>query len=682
MNAGRTFVLSALLAGGLVSGAIASYSQTPGEVHSAASAKKAKTPPKPGLEEQIQALRKQLENQAVQIDALKNGMAEKDARLRQAEKDAASAQSTATNLRSEINAQQGASSQNTAAVNTLQTALSGLKANQSELAKSIASDTAKVRNEISNPTALHYKGVTLTPGGFFAAETIYRTHATGADIANSFNSLPYEHADAYSLSEFYGSGRQSRLSLFVEGKTSWGAVRGYFEGDFMGAAVNSNSNSTNPYVFRQRVLYAQAETNSRWNFVGGQMWSLATETRKGIGTLPSEVAGPLVIDSSTAVGFVYTRQWGVRVVKTFNKMAIGASLENAQVLYSATLAGNTPYAVLGSAGNSGGSYNGALSSCTASTSIVNYSSTTDSANNTVATPVYKTLTACTNLSNISFNAMPDVIVKVTADPGFGHYELFGIGRRAHETVYPYETTNGNLYGGLTDISTGATVAPALSTSGAFNNSIDMGGIGGGFRIPLGKAANTGLKGLYGPGVGRYSASGLSDVTSNRWGGFRPLHNTSILYSFEAMVTRRLQVYANYGIDYVGRGADSGTTLAAPTAAKNSKNVWGGTWKAPAAAAVGYGSPLLDNSKCLLDTAPGYNGSSTGFYSGASCGAQTRNVQEITAGYWYDIYKGDRGRLRQSVQYAHTIREAWSGASGIGAQGINDMFWTSFRYYLP
>ena len=60
---------------------------------------------------------------------------------------------------------------------------------------------------------LHYKGITLTPGGFVAGETVYRTKATGGDIPTAFSSIPYEGADAYSLSEFYGSARQSRLTL-------------------------------------------------------------------------------------------------------------------------------------------------------------------------------------------------------------------------------------------------------------------------------------------------------------------------------------------------------------------------------------------------------------------------------------------------------------------------------------
>ena len=61
--------------------------------------------------------------------------------------------------------------------------------------------------------------------------------------------------------------------------------------------------------------------------------------------------------------------------------------------------------------------------------------------------------------------------------------------------------------------------------------------------------------------------------------------------------------------------------------------------------------------CLTNSAPGYNGSSTGYYPGGSCGAQTKDVQEATLGYWYDFYRGDYGRVRLGMQYAYALREA-------------------------
>jgi hypothetical protein len=645
-------------------------------------ARKAAAPP--SVAEQIQALRQDLQNQ---IDALKSNLAGKDAQLKQAQQEAAEARAAALRAEAAAADRQQAVQENAAAVSTLQATVTDLKGVQASLASTVSRDTAAIKKDIANPSALRYKGITLTPGGFVTGDTVYRAHATGGDNATAFNAIPYEGADAYSLSEFYGSARQSKIALMAEGKTSWGTLRGYYETDFMGAGLTSNNSQSNGYVLRQRLLYAQAETNTHWAFTGGQMWSLATEGRKGISSAAADVTMPLTIDANYVPGFVWTRQYGFRVVKSFNKAAFGAAVENPQLSYSATLAGSTPYAVLGSAGNNGGGYNAAIGSCSPTTSIVNYTNQAETANGVAVNtdmPVYKTLNSCANLSNISFNQAPDVLAKAAFDPGFGHYEVFGIAGFAHETVYPGETTNSYLYGGLTDIKTGAIVAPALTTAGSFANSIVLGGIGGSLRVPVvANKLTVGAKGLYGPGMGRYGASSLSDVTANAWGGLAPIHNLSGLLTVEANPNPRLVVYMNYGGDYAGRtGYTGATTLGTPAAAQNAAGVWGGTWKAPAAAAVGYGSRLLNNSSCTVTANPGYNGSSTGYYAGGSCGAQTRAVQEAASGYWYDIYKGDRGRLRQGAQYGYTVREGWSGAAGIEAKGIENMFWTSFRYYLP
>jgi hypothetical protein len=688
MNFKLKTAAAATLAVGLIAlSAHASDPAPPATKHTAT--KKAKTPPPPTVEEQIQALRDEMQGQ---INNLKNDLTTKDEQLKQAQQAAADAQASAAKAEAAASAENQAVVDNTTAVTTLQSTVTDLKGNQASLASTVSDETAKIKKEIDSPGVLHYKGISLTPGGFAAAETIYRTKATGGDIPTAFSALPYEGADAYSLSEFYGSGRQSRISLLAEGKTSWGKLQGYYEADFLGTGITSNNNQSNSYVLRQRVVWASAETNSHWKFAGGQMWSLATEDKKGISNASSDIMTPLTIDPNYVTGFVWTRQYGFRVVKTFNKAAFGIAAENPQLLYTATLAGNTPYAVLGSAGQNGGNYNAAVSACSPSTSIVNYTNQvqTDSSGATVniAVPVYKTVNSCANVTNISFNSAPDIIAKAAFDPGFGHYEIFGIGGFAHELVFPGETTNSNLYGGLKDIVTGLAVAPALTTAGNYVENKVLGGVGGSLRVPVvPNVLTVGAKGLWGRGVGRYGDTTLSDLTSNASGGFEKLENVSGLFTVEATPSPRLSLYLNYGGDYAGRNDSANpasTTLAGPSAAQSATGTWGGTWKAPSAAALGYGSRLLSNSSCGVTAAPGYNGSSTGYYPGGSCGAQTRDVQEVTGGYWYDFYKGEHGRLRQGVQYGYAVREGWSGAGtpGIGAKGIDNMFWTSFRYYLP
>jgi hypothetical protein len=674
--------------------------------------------------DQIQALKTEFQGQ---IDALKQDLAAKDAEVKAAQKAAADAQASADKANTALGAENQAVTDNASAVTTLQTTVGDLKANAVSLASTVSDETASIKKSINSPNVLHFRGVELTPGGFAAAETVYRTKATGGDIPTAFSSIPYEGADAYSLSEFYGSGRQSRLSLMVQGKTAWGTLRGYYEADFLGTGTTSNNNQSNSYVLRQRTIWAQAETNSHWAFTGGQTWSLTAENKKGITSLSGDVMTPQTIDPNYVPGFIWARQYGFRVTKTLKNVAFGVAIENPQLLYSAALAGSTPYAILGSAGANGGNYNATISGLSGLTTYVkSYTgvNTFDSAGNTVYSYVrnYNTISANSNVTNISFNEAPDVIVKIAVDPGWGHYEVFGIAGFAHQQVYPGVTQNSVKYGGVADIqgfsgaAAGTAVVASSSTAGSYTNAITLGGIGGSLRVPIIKdKLNFGFKALYGPGVGRYGNSGLNDVTNDAAGELAPIHNASGLLTVEANPTPRLTLYLNYGGDYAARAdfATSALTLGDPTAtfcstvagvftctasptAANFAGT-GGKWgshftAAPAMTAIGYGSRYTSvSATCSAVASPGLASGSVGYQPGGSgCGNNTRNVQEMTGGYWYDIYKGDRGRLRQGVQYGYAVREGWSGTGTAGtltsplngAKGIDNMFWTTFRYYLP
>ena len=52
------------------------------------------------------------------------------------------------------------------------------------------------------------------------------------------------------------------------------------------------------------------------------------------------------------------------------------------------------------------------------------------------------------------------------------------------------------------------------------------------------------------------------------------------------------------------------------------------------------------------------------------------------GYWYDFYKGARGRFRQGIQYGYAQRKTWADQNGLAPEGLDNIFETSFRYYLP
>jgi Tfp pilus assembly protein FimV len=209
---------------------VASYGQsstTKSHVKKHTASKKAETSPAPTVEEQIQALRQELEGQ---IDSLKSNLAEKNAQLQQAQQAAADAQATAAKAEADANAQQQAATENSAAVTTLQSNVNDLKGTQTSLATTISDETSTIKKAIASPDTIHYKGITISPAGsFIAGETVNRTAATGGGLNTAFTGVPLQYAGAAQMSEFQGTGRQSRLAIKAVGKLPYMSMTGYYE---------------------------------------------------------------------------------------------------------------------------------------------------------------------------------------------------------------------------------------------------------------------------------------------------------------------------------------------------------------------------------------------------------------------------------------------------------------------
>lgn len=562
----------------------------------------AKAPAGPSVQTQIDQLRQDMENQ---IQQLKQQLSDRDQQLQQAQQAAAAAQQAAQQAQQQAQEQ---SSQNAQSVSNLQGAVNELKTNNTALATQVQQqkqEQVKVQHALENPDTIHYKGATISPtGSFLAAETVYRQRATGGGLNTPLTGIPLNFAPQGQYSEWYGTGRQSRIAILGQGKLENMTIGGYYEGDFLGTGITSNNNQSNSYVFRQRQVWAQAAMNNGWTFTGGQMWTLATET--GVGMQNRTELVPLTIDPQYTAGFVWARQYAFRVTKNLfgNKFFVGASAENAQI---PSVVGHNlpPNFIVGQAGTGGGLYN----------PTANYAS----------------------------NVAPDMIAKIAWEPGWGHYELFGIARFFRDRVYPDAT------------------AKPPSSAGAYNDTTTGGGIGGGFRVPtFHKRLDVGLKGLWGDGVGRYGSSQIADTTARPDGTLALIHGFSALSTLEYHANGRLDVYVNYGGDYAGRRyfiQGAGQPV------------------------VGYGAYTNVETGC--DTEPPPPSSNGGYTPGSlsNCTADTKDVQELTVGYWYNFYNGPKGRLRQGLQYAYFQRGIWSGI-GTTPQGTDNMFWTSFRYYLP
>ena len=583
----------------------------------------------PSVSTQLSEMKQAIDAQQQQILQLMNQLKSRDAAIQQLQQQVGQAQSAATQAEQKADTAASQTSQAQQDVAAVHTDVADLKQNATNAALSLQETQKNLQAEIESPLAIHYKGITITPGGFVAAETVWRQHALGSDINTPFNSITFPGAAQSNMSEFFGSGRQSRISMLAEGKLSSAKLSAYYESDFLTSGITSNNNQSNSYGLRVRQAWAQAALNDGWSFTGGQMWSLITETKKGLDNRTEAL--PMTIDPQYNVGFSWARQYGFRVTKNIsNKAWFGFAVEDAQATLGGHGANNN--FVLGEQGTSGGLYN--------------------------------------PTANYSFNPTPDIVGKLAFEPGWGHFEVFGVYTDFRDRIYPLAT------------------AAKPSAAGAFNNSAPDGGIGANIRGTIAKHVDIGAHFLGGNGTGRYGSAGLTDVVARPDGVLVPVRNYQALGTLE-WHSPKLDVYANVGAEYEertaflsssGKGVGYGSTLF--------NNSGCGTETVPAATTTTVATPPTSSSPTggiATIPVPGSVGTplTGGFNPGglANCNGDTRDIFEGTIGFWYRFYAGPKGRLQWGPQYSYIDRNVWRGVGGT-PNATENMFLTSFRYYLP
>lgn len=354
--------------------------------------------------------------------------------------------------------------------------------------------------------------------------------------------------------------------------------RATYEMDLMGGAQTANQNETNSFNPRIRNLYATVDwDNPGLHLLAGQSWSLVT--LNSVGMTPRTELPPPSIDLQFVPGFVWARQTQIRLVKDWNKTTwLGISLENPQTtFYSGPNAATAPVQPV---------YNIAAGS--------GY----DSAN------------------TLSLNHLPDVVVKLAVDPGFGHYELFALGRSFYSR---YGGSNHDAYGG---------------------------GVGVGMILPvIPKTLDFQFSGMSGKGIGRYGSAQLPDVTFNPNGSTSPIKQHMLLAGLTLHAGSDLDVYAFGGREQSQKAAFDYNNIP-----------------------YGYGNPFYVNSGCSIEGA-----------SSALCTGNTKDIWQATAGFWWRFYQGSFGKVQFGAQYSHTERTAFAGVGGAPSTNDN-MFFTSLRYY--
>jgi hypothetical protein len=461
--------------------------------------------------------------------------------------------------------------------------------------------------------------VKVSLGGFVAAESVWRQHNMVNDIGTAFATTPYPFSPLYNEHEFHGTARQSRISLLVEGNIDpYQKLSGYYESDFLGVGQTSNYNQSNSWAPRLRHAYFTYDNTGwgGWGFhiLAGQTWSLATQNQ--VDMTPRKENIPLTIDANYVVGFNYIRQWQIRgVVDVAPGISLGASAENPATVFLGSTA--TAPAGLGGAFASGGIVNG---------QVVNFVNTGGGGDFLQGV-------------NVTTDQAPDIIEKAAFDPGWGHYEIYGLQRFFSDNTLR--------------CAVGACVAGSTTMVGTADNKTTFGaGVGGSVLLPLiPKYLEFTANGLYGRGVGRYGAGQLPDVTINSDGSL------SLVTGWSAMVG--LIGHPSEGLDlYVYAGQEE--------VAANFFNI-GPTL-------FGLGNPGFSNATCLVTTPFSFSGGTP-----ADCIANNQRLTEITAGFWQNVCKGDYGRVTFGAQYEYIKRKAFVGIGG-DVSTDNNVVMTSVRYY--
>ncbi|MCJ2011489.1 hypothetical protein [Methylobacterium sp. J-076] len=230
-----------------------------------------------------------------------------------------------------------------------------------------------------------------------------------------------------------------------------------------------------------------------------------------------------------------------------------------------------------------------------------------------------------NSTTYSNSRIPDIAGKLAFEPGFGHYEVKGLARFFDDRIAPTALS--------------ATVRTPGRSDTAFGY-----GIGGAATLPvIDKRLDLQVSGLVGRGIGRYGSAQLPDFALRADGAIAPIAEFQLLAGavFHAQPGTDLYVYA--GWEHAGRAGAFST--------------------------AGYGSPTLVVTGCDVEGA-----------ASGTCQAETRDIRQITGGFWHDLYKGGYGRLVAGAQVSYTERDALPGALGIQPTAHLVTGLTSLRYY--
>ncbi len=476
--------------------------------------------------------------------------------------------------------------------------------------------SAEVAKHAPKTDKIYYKGITLTLGGFAAAEAVYRTRNNVADIGSNYSKIPYENSPLAHTDELRGTARQSRISFLAQGAINPNLVASFYgEFDFLAGPTTANENESNSFSPRIRNVYGTLDWNdSGWHLLAGQNWSLATMNGKGIS--PRNEVIPPTIEAQYVPGFVWARQPQIRLVHDFDdkQVWLAVSLENPQTTF-------------GSAATGTGTTFGGIT-----------------VNNSAAG-----ISQLSSVNNFSFNHFPDVIGKVAWEPVINgaqpvHVEAFGLLREYYSRV---------------NIATGSqAVAAGLSPGNSTQNTWGGGGGGGVTWNAVPKLLDVQGSAIFGKGIGRYGAGQLPDVIVGPGGQLTPIPEYMFLGGGTVHATPQLDLYLFGGVEH------QSSVTADPKVGATQLH-------------LGYGSPFATLGNCFVELgtcAPNtqqIDQVTVGFWDKVYTGS----FGQVRVGVQYS-----HTELHAFSGLAGSNGAGIPPGASVQPKTTDDMVFTSFRYY--
>jgi hypothetical protein len=181
-----------------------------------------------------------------------------------------------------------------------------------------------------SPLSVGVGPLTIAPTGFLEYSQVWRSRNVDSGEPTNYAAIPFGDTVDGHRTQTLSSAANTRLGVQVNGNFSALRLLGVVETDFIGFQPGNISTTSNSYGMRMRLAFADIQAG-KWEFLGGQNWSMLTPGRKGISPSAADLFLTQAVDPNIHSGLVWTRSPQFRsVYRPKPRIALGISFESGQ----------------------------------------------------------------------------------------------------------------------------------------------------------------------------------------------------------------------------------------------------------------------------------------------------------------------------------------------------------------